>query len=275
MNRQICKYSLIRFQPYPETEEFANIGIVLYATTSRRLEFRLLNGKQHARITGFFDPTCKEAFVQTGDIIRAEMERIKLFLSLQASADVDLYAELIRCREDIVHFSDSRVLFCSDPVATVDKLFEHYIHRSFIHEPSHEAKMTKQVRDLLERYDLGGQYKEGVIGEADKYEVKFPFVCQASQPAIIKPIHFRHNKPSQLIDHGLAWLGKIQQLEKYRFIRPDGVLFAYDAPDDSEDRLFAAFNDIKGQIESEGVVMADIKRNDEIVKFAASLTAIL
>lgn len=270
MNKQICKYSIIRFQPYPETEEFANIGIVLYATASKRLQFRLLDSKHHARITNFFDPMCKDVFVQTSKIIRAEIDRIKKILDETVFDDVDLYAELIRCREDIIRFSNSRVLFCTDPVATVDKLFEHYIHRSFIHEPRYEEKMKKQVRDLLDSSNLGGKYKEGTIGEADKYEVRFPFVCKSGKQLVIKPIHFKQDKPSLLIDHGLSWLAKIQQLEKYNFIKPDHILFAYDAPDESQSNLFGAFNEIKKQIEKEGVVMADIKRNDYIVEFAAA-----
>ncbi|TAK64638.1 hypothetical protein [Methylobacter sp.] len=130
--------------------------------------------------------------------------------------------------------------------------------------------MRKQVRDLLNHCNLGEKYKEGAIGEADKYEVKFPFVCKNTKQSVIKPIHFKQDKPSQLIDHGLSWLAKVQQLEKYRFIRPDEILFAYDAPDDSQSNLFDAFNDIKEQIEKEGIVMADINCNEDIVKFATS-----
>lgn len=270
MNKQICKYSIIRFQPYPETEEFANIGIVLYATASKRLEFRLLDSKQHTRTTHFFDPVCKDVFVQTNKIIRAEIDRIKKLLDETAGVDVDLYGELIRCREDIIRFSDSRVLFSIDPVATVDKLFEHYIHRNFIHEPGHEEKMKRQVRDLLDHCNLGKKYREGTIGEPDKYEVRFPFVCKNNKQTVIKPIHFMQEKPSLLIDHGLSWLAKVQQLEKYHFIRADEILFAYDAPDESQGNIFAAFNEIKEQIENEGVVMADIKNDEDIVKFAAA-----
>ncbi len=62
--------------------------------------------------------------------------------------DVDLYAELIRSREDIIRFSDSRVLFSTDPVATVEQLFEHYVQRSFAHEPSYDENMKKQIREL-------------------------------------------------------------------------------------------------------------------------------
>ena len=269
MNKQICKYSIIRFQPYPETEEFANIGIVLYVTASKRLEFKLLDVKQHARITHFFDhPLCKDVFVQTSKIIRSEIERIKTFSNEKASADVDLYAELIRCREDIIRFSESRVLFCIDPVETVDKLFEHYIHRSFIHEPAHEDKIKKQVRELLERCNLGEKYKEGTIGDADRYEVKFPFVCKNTKQSVIKPINFMQGKPSQLIDHGLSWLAKVQQLEKHSFIRPDDILFAYDAPDEVNSPLYPAFDEIRRQIEQAGIVMANASNENDIVSFA-------
>jgi hypothetical protein len=49
-------------------------------------------------------------------------------------------------------------------------------------------------------------------------------------------------------------------IRKVSFSPSDEVLFAY----------YDAFNEIKEQIETEGVVMADIKRNDDIVKFAAA-----
>ncbi|WP_157844963.1 hypothetical protein [Methylocucumis oryzae] len=57
----------------------------------------------------------------------------------------------------------------------------------------------------------------------DKYEVKFPLVC------------------------------KIQQLEKYRFIRADEVLFAYDAPDESQGQLFAALMRLKSKLKVKGL----------------------
>ena len=268
MKKQVCKYSIIRFQPYPETEEFANIGIVLYVPASKRLEFRLLDSKHYARITHFFDPVCKPVFIQSSKVISAEIKRIKDFIGNTAGTDIDFYAELSRDREDIIRFSGNRALLCRDPVAAVDKLFEHYVHRSFLHEPSYEEKMKKQVRDLLDQYQLGGRYKEGLIGDTDKYEVRFPFVSQDAKQTIIKPIHFKHDKPSQLIDHGLSWLGKIQQLSKLGFITRDQILFTYNTPDHNQKQLCNAFSDIKQQIEAEDIVMVDVNNQDEIVRFA-------
>jgi len=267
MNRQVCKYSIIRFQPYPETEEFANIGIVLYATASKRLEFRLLDGKQHARITHFFDDLCKDTFVRTSKIIRAELERIQCYLEI--TSGLDLYSELIRQRQDIIRFSENRVLFSNDPAATIDNLFEHYVHRSFLHEPTYEEKLKKQVRELLNRFGIGDQYKEDTLGKPEQYEVRFPFVCKTNKHTVIKPIHFKHDKPSQLIDHGITWLGKVRQLQQHGFIAPNEILFAYDAPEDSQTHLAAAFQGIKQQIEREGIVMANIACQHEIIKFAS------
>jgi hypothetical protein len=268
MNKQICKYSIIRFQPYAETEEFANIGVVLYASAAKRIEFRLLDGKQHTRITHFFDPECKEVFIQATKIIRDEIERIQKILEFEARFEVDFYEDLIRSREDIIRFSDSRVLFSIDPVATVDKLFNHYIHRSFIHEPSFEDLMKSQVRDLLVSRQLYGKFKDGSIGAADKYEVKFPFVRNIGELKVIKPIHFRHDKPTPLIEHGIKWISKVQQLQKYHFIQPEQILFAYQAPDKNQVTLFNAFNEVKQQAVQLGVVMADIKATDDIADFA-------
>ena len=269
MNRQICKYSIIRFQPYAETEEFANIGVLLYVSAAKRIEFRLLDGKQHTRITHFFDPECKEVFIQTVKIIRDEIERIQKLLEFGTRFEVDFYEDLLRSREDIVRFSDSRVLFSTDPVATIDKLFNHYVHRSFIQEPGFEDLMKSQVRDLLVSRQLGGKFKDASVGTVDKYEVKFPFVRSLGELKVIKPIHFRHDKPTPLIEHGIKWLSKVQQLQKYRFIQPEQILFAYQAPDSNQVTLFNAFNEIKQQADQLGVVMTEITATDVIVDFAS------
>jgi len=77
---------------------------------------------------------CKDAFLQSSKVILAELERIKSYL--EKSADIDLYCELTRQREDIIRFSENRVLFSDNPTAAVDKLFGRYVHRGFMHSPS-------------------------------------------------------------------------------------------------------------------------------------------
>ncbi|MDD4914725.1 MAG: DUF3037 domain-containing protein [Methylococcales bacterium] len=212
INRQICKYSIIRFQPFAETQEFANIGVVLFAIGSRRLEFRLLDSRQHKRITNFFYPLDTDVFGYTVKIVKAEIERIKRFYDLDGRINADLYAELTRGREDIIRFSESRVLFCDDPIAKVEELFEHYIQHSFAKDPSYEENMKKQVKELLAKHNLSELYKTDVIGDADRYKATFPFVRKSDRRKAIKPIHFLHNDATAMIDHGREGLSKVELL---------------------------------------------------------------
>ncbi len=116
---------------------------------------------------------------------------------------------------------------------------------------------------------MGELFKEGAIGQAEKYEATFPFVRKDGNPRVIKPIHFREDKPSALIDQGNYWLSKVQQLAKYKFIEPQQVLFAYDAPKQRQFSLFDPFDEVKEQAEKIGVVMADITAKTEIANFAS------
>jgi hypothetical protein len=271
MNRQVCKYSIIRFQPFPETEEFANIGVVLFATASKRLEFKLLDSRHHKRITDFFDhPLVKDSFSQTIKMIDVEIERIKNNFDEILGANFDRYADLIRSREDIVRFSDSRVLFSNDPAITVNQLFDHYVNRSFVRAPSYEEKMRKQVRNLLVNHNLGDLYKEAVVGDIHKYKATFPFVHKGEQQKVIKPIQFLHNEPTALIDHGREWLTKVEYLKKYNFIQPEQVLFAYTAKKPSEQSLFDPFDEVMDLASKLGVAMVDLSASGDIVRFASA-----
>ena len=41
MKRFACHYAIIRFLPYPETQEFANVGVVLACPESGYFGFKL------------------------------------------------------------------------------------------------------------------------------------------------------------------------------------------------------------------------------------------
>ena len=271
MNKKICKYSIIRFQPFVETEEFANIGIVLYAPETKELRFKLLSAKKHERITHFFKPLKKEIYTNIIQIIRAEIEHRQKLLTKSIKIKMDFYEELIRPREDIIQYSKNRVLFSTDITKTLDDLFEHYIERSFANKEHHEENMRKKIRSLLIKKGLEKKFKQGIIGQEGKYNVLLPFVNQHHQAAI-KPIHFRHPDSNKLTDHGLIWLAKIRHLKRYDFVQPEHILFAYNAPEQKKGILFDAFKEVKNQIEDFGITMIDIEKSEKITNFCLSVS---
>ncbi len=52
-NRFICNFAVVRFLPYPETEEFVNIGVVLACPQTGLFDYTL-EKRRRDRITHFF-----------------------------------------------------------------------------------------------------------------------------------------------------------------------------------------------------------------------------
>lgn len=258
MNRQVCNYSIIRFQPYQETGEFANIGIVLYAHDSRVLRFKLLNGNTYKRVMDFFNPLDRSIYRETIKYLNATLTK--------PQHSLEFYDELIRPRESIVRYSNSRVLFSENVDVTLTELFEHYVKRSFVHHEDFEQEMQKRITLLLRDSQLESKFTSGALGN-EKYHVQFPFVDKQNQKAI-KPIHFCHDDSRKIIEHGATWLMKVQQLKRCGFIQFENILFTYRAPNENQGILFDAFYDVKEQIEDAGIKMAHIEQSQAILNFS-------
>ena len=82
MTRTACQYAIVRFMPYIETGEFANVGILLWAPKTRYLGFKLLR-KKHARITQFFEELDRGLYLKTMANLDAELRRVQGMLKDQ------------------------------------------------------------------------------------------------------------------------------------------------------------------------------------------------
>lgn len=54
MNKVACQYAIVRFAPYVETGEFANVGVLMVAPRQPYFGFKL-ETRRHGRITRFFE----------------------------------------------------------------------------------------------------------------------------------------------------------------------------------------------------------------------------
>jgi hypothetical protein len=131
---QPLKYSVIRLRPHAETEEFANVGIVLVAPRTGYFDFRL-ETTNIERITAFFDkisPELVAAFLQDckSDLDRlrdlANQDRVPNALAVQADADA-LFSALTKDREGVIRFSDIRYALDASPSEKLERLFRTYV----------------------------------------------------------------------------------------------------------------------------------------------------
>lgn len=141
MTRLACQYAIVRFMPYVETGEFANVGVLLWVPKTRHLGFKLLR-RRYGRITQFFDELEAPVYLQTMANLEHELIRTQKLIGevgLEIGDDKREYGfhkgvfqELIRPRETIVRFSEQRAVLAEDPDETLKNLFDCYVGRNFV-----------------------------------------------------------------------------------------------------------------------------------------------
>jgi len=280
VNKLACQYALLRFRPFVETGEFANVGVVLLCPEGRFFGYKLL--KTYARITQFFHQLDRRVYLNGKALFVEELDRFAEHLRRVAldgrkrQPDLDLatrlFAELTRPRDAMLQFDDRRLALAADPKATLAELFDHYVDRGFVTKTYQERLLENSVRRMLLSVDPAEalSFQPGKV-EADNFVVNFPFVQRSGQAItrVIKPLYLGHADSTRVLTHGGQWVDKVNRLRKRKAL-PESVLFPLAAPP-ARGPAFAAFEEIR-----EDLVRADVQvvaANDEtrIQAFAAAL----
>ena len=271
-----CHYAIVRFMPFVETGEFANVGVVMFAPNARYFGFKLL-GNRYARVTNFFEQMDAKIFRASMGTFREELQRIDGMLkqmgtdrrmkSLDRDGAVRLWGEIIKPRETMLRFSDSRVVLAEEPRAKMLALFEYYVERNFVNREYQEQILERGVRGWLRDAKLLNQFHAGRVGN-DEYHAQFPFVAGPDDKPekIIKPLNLDYPEASKIIDHGGQWVVRINALKK-RQLLPAQVLFAVNGPVDATARGKAR-REVVEELEEAGVIVAPYNQAQAVIDFA-------
>ena len=279
MNKIACQYAIVRFTPFIETGEFANIGIVLISPKRRFFGFNLAS-KRYGRITQFFKEINISVYKNTVNNLKDELERVTFNLENHGfdnylphdhvDYSINLFSELTRERETIVKFSKIRTILTDNPEQELKRLFEYYVERNFITKKYEEELLENKVRQLLSDAELSDHFKNERIGD-DSYRVPFPFVkSDNNRPEkIIKPLHLAHDDSTKIFNHGAAWIYKIKKLKAKRLLVANNVLFTLSSPQKDTDNRFGAYEEIKQELIETGVQVVPYQdeSNEEILNF--------
>ncbi|MEJ2407708.1 MAG: DUF3037 domain-containing protein [Candidatus Thiodiazotropha sp.] len=163
MRKTPCQYAIVRFTPFVETGEFANVGIVMMAPKARFFGFKLLM-KRRKRITDFFKELDAQVFRSAMKDLNEELGRVRDLLKAHGFDrrfkvnDEDfakgIFAEMIRPRETIVRFGEPRVVLAEEPKKTLNELYAFYVERDFVTKQYRETVLEKGIRNLLLRLVL-------------------------------------------------------------------------------------------------------------------------
>lgn len=273
INKYACQYAIVRFLPYLETGEFANVGIVMLCPDAGLFEFRLL--RHIRRITSFFEELDAGIYRRAANDFKQELKRIGNWLDPKKENRIDadlarhLFAELTRPREAMMRFDAVRVVLADDPVQKFDELFGHYVERNFATKAYQEQLLERNVRRVLADAKLDKQYRPETLGDAATYHTRLPFVHRENGRAVkaIKPLHLAHEDPAQIYDHGWTWLGKVEKLRALKLL-PDRILFPVQGPAENDGRRFEMFQEIIQKIAANDVVVIPDQQTQKIIEFA-------
>ena len=275
MKKFACQYALLRFRPFVETGEFANVGIVLMAPEARYFGFRVL--KRYGRITQFFHQLDRKVYLEGRQLFKEELDRFAHELRRLAldgrktRPDValarNLFTELVRPRETMLQFAEQRIVLAEDPKAKLAQLFDHYIERNFVTKEYQERLLESNVRKLLFRADVGMKFQKEKIG-ADDFTVNFPFVHMVEGKAerIIKPLYLGQNDSTKILTHGGQWVDKVRRLRN-RNALPPNVLFPVTAPAPNS-KPYNAFQEIRNDLLNIDVQVVSATDVAQILQFA-------
>lgn len=272
MKRFACRYAIVRFLPYAETQEFANVGIVLVCPETGYFGFKL-EKRRTGRITDFFKELDARVYKNAVARFETELERIAAEVSRQRPAPGQLLAmfdAFAHPREAIIRFGEPRALLAENPQQALEKAFGHYVGRDFVTHEYKEQTLTKRVRGLLDGLDLPIPFREKEIG--DEYvHAQFPLVQVADDKAIkaIKPCFLAQDEPVRILKHGGLWVEQIKFLRRRRLL-PDAVMFAVEGPAPSAGLRFDACEEICADLLNYDVQVVPAAQEPRIRAFATA-----
>lgn len=275
MNKVACQYALLRFRPFVETGEFANVGVVLIAPEARFFGFRLL--KRYGRITQFFHQLDRKVYLSGRELFKEELNRFSAELRHLAldgrkrTPDIamanGLFAELVRPREAMLHFDELRVALADDPNAKLNALFDFYVERNFVTKEYQERLLESAVRKLLYQANVGQAFQAAKIG-TDDFEVNFPFVRKDKEGEplqVIKPLFLAQSDSTRVLTHGGQWVDKVRRLRR-RGALPEQVLFPVSVASQGA-KAFHAFEEIRDDLKAQGVRVISARQEKQILEF--------
>ncbi|NQY35982.1 MAG: DUF3037 domain-containing protein [Alteromonadaceae bacterium] len=266
-----CMFAVVRFMPFAETREFANVGVVLIAPKLGLYNFKLAP-KKFARVTNFFDDLDGQVYQHAVQGFEDELNRIRNYFfhhSVQGKGLVDQFKEITRPRESVVHFGEIATLITDNFDVTLETLYERFIGRNFSTAP--EYREQQMVRLLKKKINTKLPIKYGEIKlKAGIYEIPFPLVNKTGNKyRAIKPLAFEQKTALKAIEHSEQWIHRVGKLINSGVIDAERTLFALEKPNIQKEEFIQVYEDVSKEIKSLGAIVENFSSTSEIIKFAA------
>lgn len=226
--KTLYRYAIIRFRPFAETEEFANIGVIALDLTHRRIDYRIAP-KRFARVRHFFDDKGYAAYAGAIDLLRLELGRVSEFLPSFGDWDAEAtFQDIVAHRESSIRFSEPRIAQADlNLTAFVEGLYARFVRRDFSTDTP-EVELTREIRHALRRQHLG--FFKPVKIDDELMSISFPLAHRGDRLRAIRPLAFAQKSPMAMVDYAAHWRKRLDYLLARQRITPHDILIATQGP---------------------------------------------
>ncbi|WP_294202187.1 DUF3037 domain-containing protein [uncultured Sphingomonas sp.] len=126
--KPLYRYAIIRFCPFAETEEFANIGVIAVDLSHGQIDYRIAS-RHFPRVAGFFGARGYAAYEGAIDLLTLELGRISEYMLNFHAGDGDrAFQAMIARRESTIRFSEPRVAQADVPLLLfIEQLYARFV----------------------------------------------------------------------------------------------------------------------------------------------------
>ncbi|HCI4395301.1 DUF3037 domain-containing protein [Klebsiella pneumoniae] len=269
-----CLYSIVRYAPYAETEEFANIGVVMCAPKENFFDFQITK-RNDSRVRSFFHDDC--IFPVAKDTIQRELQ----FAKAQASQIVghQQLAQFFRYftskKESIFQFSSTRVVLSADPKEELEHIYNRYVNHSDYTKERREDVLAREIKRSIDRIDgLKNAFKPESI---DGFYAKFTMPLVAKKQNIIqcaiKPLAFTQSEPGKMMEHSDTWVMRITRAAEENLLATEDILFTLEIPDSPSSGQRKVIDTIKRTMDAKKINHTSADNHNETINFAKKILA--
>jgi L-rhamnose isomerase len=265
----VYQYAVVRFMPFIETREFANVGVVLIAPKTGKFLFKLAP-KRFGRVTKFFDDLDGQLYKNAIDTFTAELDRIQHYCinhGIRGKELVEYFTEVTRHRESVLHFGNIGRMMGETELVELDKLYQRFVARDFVNDEYREQQMVKVLRQtFVKELQLKFTQQNLMAGVLD---IPMQLVHKGAQGyRVIKPLAFEQKTPLKAYEHGVHWLKRVEKLIEKRVVFKDRALFTVERPAKDKTDMIQVYDDVVGEIKQLGVKVDQFADINNILQFA-------
>ncbi len=209
------QFSLLRYVHNVATEEFVNIGVVMWVPAEKQFLYRLT--ERYGRLSNFFNGFNSAGYRQMLRELKHRLREAGKKETSHVETISDLLPRIVLIESGCFQWSAAMGGIAVDPAQRLNQLFVEMIERHEDQQTSirrDEAAVMKDVAARFRQHGIATKLNENVEVKGGKYSYKFKYGWQNGKRQMMEPISFDYEDKERVIEKANRWAGRLYNLRQ-------------------------------------------------------------